>query len=70
MHKLNTIILHLTDDQTTPWVPDGHPELINGSYAVAFANHIYTNADLEKIAKFAAMRGMAISVEIDGPGHM
>lgn len=69
MHKMNTIHLHLTDDQTTPWIPDGHPELKKGNWG-KLGNHYYSNADMRSLAKFAAFRGLAINVEIDGPGHM
>jgi hexosaminidase len=72
LYKINTLHLHLSDDQGWRIAIDGWPRLATygGSTAVGGGKggH-YTQADYTAIVRYAAARYMTIVPEIDGPGH-
>jgi hexosaminidase len=72
MYKVNTLHLHLSDDQGWRIAIDGWPRLATygGSTAVGGGKGgYYTQADYKQIVRYAADRYMAVVPEIDGPGH-
>ncbi|MDG4765366.1 beta-N-acetylhexosaminidase [Solwaraspora sp. WMMD406] len=84
LHKLNTLHLHLTDDQGWRFEVHGHPRLaeVGGFRSESPAGHArdgrgdgvrhggwYRQADLRDLVAYAARRGVRIMPEIDLPGH-
>jgi hexosaminidase len=72
MYKINTLHLHLSDDQGWRIAIDGWPRLATygGSTAVGGGKGgYYTQADYQQIVRYAADRYMTVVPEIDGPGH-
>jgi hexosaminidase len=72
LYKINTLHLHLSDDQGWRIAIDGWPRLATygGSTAVGGGKGgYYTQADYSAIVRYAAARYMTIVPEIDGPGH-
>lgn len=84
MHKLNTLHLHLTDDQGWRFEVGGYPRLteIGGFRRESPAGHarekrsdgvphggFYTQRELSDLVAYAARRGVRIMPEIDLPGH-
>jgi hexosaminidase len=72
LYKINTLHLHLSDDQGWRIAIDGWPRLATygGSTAVGGGKGgYYTQADYTAIVRYAAARYMTIVPEIDGPGH-
>ncbi|NUT35280.1 MAG: beta-N-acetylhexosaminidase [Hamadaea sp.] len=85
MHKLNTLHLHLTDDQGWRFEVKKHPRLTEvGAWRTesnaghAFEGRFdgvphggyYTQEQLKDLVAYAARRGVRIMPEIDLPGHM
>ncbi len=85
MHKLNTLHLHLTDDQGWRFEVRKYPRLaeIGGFRRETMAGlwnenrfdgtphgGYYTQAELRDLVAYAAARGVRIMPEIDLPGHM
>ncbi|GAA3517275.1 beta-N-acetylhexosaminidase [Actinocatenispora rupis] len=85
MHKLNTVHLHLTEDQGWRFESAAYPRLteIGAWRAESPAGHqkeergdgtphggFYTRAQLRELVEFAAARGIRLVPEIDMPGHM
>jgi hexosaminidase len=85
LHKLNTLHLHLTDDQGWRFEVRRYPRLteVGGWRRESSAGHarenrfdgtphggFYTQEDLRDLVAFAARRGVRIMPEIDVPGHM
>ncbi|HET9059913.1 MAG TPA: beta-N-acetylhexosaminidase [Acidimicrobiales bacterium] len=85
LHKLNTLHLHLTDDQGWRIQIDKYPRLTAvgawrresplGHYRDARTDGtphggFYTKADLAEIVAYAAARFVNVVPEIDMPGHM
>ena len=78
LYKLNTLHLHLTDDQGWRIAIDGLPALteIGASTQSGWAPGsntgdpwFYTPADYAEIVEYAASRYIEVVPEIDGPGH-
>jgi hexosaminidase len=72
LYKINTLHLHLSDDQGWRIVIDKWPRLATygGSTEVGGGpGGYYTKADFAGLIRYAAARHMAIVPEIDGPGH-
>jgi hexosaminidase len=84
MHKLNTLHLHLTDDQGWRFEVRGYPRLteVGGFRRESPAGHaregrsdgvphggFYTQRELSDLVAYAARRGVRIMPEIDLPGH-
>jgi hexosaminidase len=72
MYKINTLHLHLSDDQGWRIAINGWPRLTTygGSTAVGGGKGgYYTQSDYQQIIRYAAARYMTVVPEIDGPGH-
>jgi hexosaminidase len=84
MHKLNTLHLHLTDDQGWRFEVRKYPRLteVGGFRRESPAGHaregredgvphggFYTQRELSDLVAYAARRGIRIMPEIDLPGH-
>ena len=82
-HKLNTLHLHLTDDEGWRIEILSHPELaevggfrggdspiksVYGLWDVKYGGY-FTQEELREIIRFAEVRGIEIIPEIDLPGH-
>ena len=84
LHKLNTLHLHLTDDQGWRLQIEGWPKLtdVGGRRAESPRKRARTKGDgtpyggwfgqdgMRKLVAFAASRGIQVVPEIDLPGHM
>ena len=82
LHKLNTVHLHLTDDQGWRFESLRHPRLTqvgawrrgsqdrNGTVDGVPHGGFYTQHDLRELVAFAARLGVTLVPEIDVPGHM
>lgn len=85
VHKLNTLHLHLTDDQGWRFEVRSHPKLtkVGGHRRESSLGHArhrrfdgtphggwYTQEQLRELVGYAARRGVRIMPEIDAPGHM
>jgi hexosaminidase len=85
MHKLNTLHLHLTDDQGWRFEVRKYPRLteVGGWRRESNAGHArdgkfdgtphggsYTQDQLRELVAYAARRGVHVMPEIDLPGHM
>ena len=66
--KLNTLSLHLTDDQSWPVAVASAPLL--AEYG-AFSNftHVYTPAMIAELVAYARLRGVRLLAEFDTPSH-
>ncbi|MFJ5553399.1 beta-N-acetylhexosaminidase [Streptomyces sp. NPDC093225] len=72
LYKVNTLHLHLSDDQGWRIVVDSWPRLAayGGSTQVGGGRGgYYTKADYREIVAYAASRYMEVVPEIDTPGH-
>jgi hexosaminidase len=72
LYKLNTLHLHLADDQGWRIQIDAYPKLttVGGSTQVgAGPGGFYTKRDYAEIVRYAASRYITIVPEIDMPGH-
>ncbi|GAA4501941.1 beta-N-acetylhexosaminidase [Actinoallomurus oryzae] len=72
LYKINTLHLHLSDDQGWRIAIDGWPRLASygGSTEVGGGKGgYYTQADYTRIVRYAAERYITVVPEIDGPGH-
>jgi hexosaminidase len=72
LYKINTLHLHLSDDQGWRIAIDGWPRLAEygGSTEVGGGpGGYYTQADYTQIVRYAAARYITVVPEIDGPGH-
>ena len=72
LYKLNTLHLHLSDDQGWRIQIDSWPKLatIGGSTQVGGApGGFYTKADYAEIVRYAGERYITVVPEIDMPGH-
>lgn len=82
-HKINTLHLHLTDDEGWRVEILSHPELtevgawrggdspigpVYGAWDERYGGY-YTQEELREVVKYADMRGITIVPEIDLPGH-
>jgi len=66
-NKLNTLHLHIVDDQSWPLEMISHPELhTEGAYS---PKHIYTQKQIKYIIDYARLLGIRILPELDSPGH-
>lgn len=85
VHKLNTLHLHLTDDQGWRFEVRSHPRLteVGGHRRESSLGHArhrrfdgtphggwYSQEQLRELVGYAARRGVRIMPEIDAPGHM
>ncbi|RBM18584.1 beta-N-acetylhexosaminidase [Streptomyces sp. PT12] len=85
LHKLNTLHLHLTDDQGWRFEVKRYPRLteFGGFRTGSVVGHnregrendtphggFYTQDELRDLVAYAARRGVRIMPEIDAPGHM
>lgn len=73
-YKINTLHLHLTDDQGWRIAIDAIPELtkVGASTQSGFTHGsgwYYSAADYKEIVAYAQSRFMTVVPEIDGPGH-
>ncbi|WP_075016632.1 family 20 glycosylhydrolase [Actinacidiphila rubida] len=72
LYKVNTLHLHLTDDQGWRIAVTSLPRLASygGSTEVGGGpGGSYTQADYREIVRYAASRFLTVVPEIDGPGH-
>ncbi|MER8072274.1 beta-N-acetylhexosaminidase [Streptomyces sp. NPDC094034] len=84
-HKLNTLHLHLTDDQGWRFEVHRYPRLTEvggfrdgssvGHASEGRTDHVphggfYTQRELRDLVAYAAHRGVRIMPEVDAPGHM
>lgn len=77
LYKMNTLHLHLTDDQGWRIEIKKYPELTSGKTTVFDARHrqpaersgFYTQDDIRELVRYAAARHITIIPEIDVPGH-
>ena len=72
LYKINTLHLHLSDDQGWRIVIDRWPRLATygGSTEVGGGpGGYYTKRDFAELIRYAADRHMTVVPEIDGPGH-
>lgn len=71
--KLNTLHLHLTDNNGWRLAMEKYPEVTaKGTYFYDFpelSGKYYTKEDLKSVVKYAAERGIEIIPEVDMPGH-
>lgn len=82
-HKINTLRLHLTDDEAWRIEIESHPELAQeggfrggdakiwpryGKWSERWGGY-YTKADMREIIDYAAVRNIEVIPEIDLPGH-
>lgn len=71
--KLNTLHLHLTDNNAWRMAMDKYPELTEkGTYYKDYpelSGKYYTKADLKEIVRYAALYGIEVIPEVDLPGH-
>ncbi len=85
LHKLNTLHLHLTDDQGWRFEVHRYPKLteVGAWRRESMAGHyrdgrfdgiphggFYTQAELAELVAYAGRRGVRVLPEIDVPGHM
>ncbi|WP_037570252.1 beta-N-acetylhexosaminidase [Phaeacidiphilus oryzae] len=85
LHKLNTLHLHLTDDQGWRFEVRKYPLLteVGGFRAGSSLGHadqgrtddvphggFYTQEELRDLVRYAGRRGVRVMPEIDAPGHM
>ncbi|MED7947702.1 family 20 glycosylhydrolase [Streptomyces sp. BE20] len=73
-YKINTLHLHLTDDQGWRIAIDALPNLtkVGASTQTGFTGGTgwyYTKEDYKEIVAYASSRFMTVVPEIDGPGH-
>ncbi|WP_329493942.1 family 20 glycosylhydrolase [Kitasatospora herbaricolor] len=73
-YKINTLHLHLTDDQGWRIAIDAIPDLTKAgagtqSGFTGGTDWYYTAADYQEIVAYASSRFMTVVPEIDGPGH-
>lgn len=64
--KFNVLHLHLSDDQSFPFVSRAHPSLARAAFG---PTEKYTLADLAALARYARDRGVMLVGEFDAPGH-
>ncbi|RZK54337.1 MAG: beta-N-acetylglucosaminidase [Pedobacter sp.] len=77
LYKLNTLHLHLTDDQGWRIEIKSHPELTSKKTTVfvgkqeqpAERSGYYTQEQIKDLVRYAAQRNITIVPEIDVPGH-
>jgi hexosaminidase len=72
LYKVNTLHLHLTDDQGWRIAVDAWPRLATygGSTQVGGGSGgFYTQDDYREIVRYATSRFLTVVPEIDGPGH-
>lgn len=71
--KLNTLHMHLTDNQAWRLSMDKYPDLVKeGTYYYDFpelSGKYYSKEDLKEIVTYAGTRGIEIIPEVDLPGH-
>lgn len=71
--KLNTLHLHLTDNQAWRLPMDNYPNLVkDGTYYYDFpelSGKYYTKDDLKEVVRYAGIRGIEVIPEVDLPGH-
>ena len=66
--KLNTLSLHLNDDNSWPLYVPSHPQLsLQGAYSNF--SHTYLPEDMKDLVAFAATRGVRVLPEFDSPSH-
>jgi hexosaminidase len=66
--KLNTLSIHLNDDQSWPLVTPSWPELaLQGAYSNF--SHVYTPAMIVDLVQYAGRRGVRVLPEFDSPSH-
>ncbi|MBI9016811.1 MAG: family 20 glycosylhydrolase [Phycisphaerae bacterium] len=76
LHKMNTLHLHLTDDQGWRLEIKSHPELTEkcATFAKKYneppeRQGFYSQTEMKELIKYAAMRNVTIIPEIEMPGH-
>ena len=66
-NKLNTLHLHIVDDQSWPLEMKSHPELQkNGAFS---PKHTYSQEKIKYIIDYARLLGIRVLPELDSPGH-
>jgi hexosaminidase len=65
LYKINTLHLHLSDDQGWRIAIDRWPRLATYGGSTGY----YTKQDFAELIRYAAARHVAVVPEIDGPGH-
>lgn len=66
--KLNTLSIHLTDDQSFPLVAPSWPQLsLQGAYSNF--SHVYTPTMITDLVAYARLRGVRVLPEFDTPSH-
>ncbi|WP_432107400.1 beta-N-acetylhexosaminidase [Streptomyces sp. AA1529] len=72
LYKINTLHLHLSDDQGWRLAVDSWPRLADyggGTEVGGGPGGFYTKADYRAIVRYAAARHLTVVPEIDMPGH-
>ncbi|MGW5675643.1 beta-N-acetylhexosaminidase [Streptomyces sp. NPDC003860] len=71
LYKINTLHLHLTDDQGWRIAVDSWPQLtaVGGSTSVGGTGGFYTKDQFRELVEYAAERHLEVIPEIDLPGH-
>lgn len=66
-NKLNTLHLHIVDDQSWPLEMKSHPELQKSG---AFSpKHTYSQEQIKYLIDYARLLGIRVLPELDSPGH-
>ncbi len=66
--KINVFHWHMIDDDSWPLDIKAYPDL--AEKAAFSKREIYSMADVKKIVEYAAVRGITVVPEIEGPAHM
>lgn len=71
--KLNTLHMHLTDNNAWRLAMDKYPELTEkGTYYADYpelSGKFYTKDDLKEVVRYASLYGIEVIPEVDLPGH-
>ena len=66
--KLNTLSIHLTDDQSWPLFVPSWP-LLSQRSAYSNTSHTYYPSDIQSLVAYARLRGIRVLPEFDSPSH-
>ncbi|MHC4545119.1 MAG: beta-N-acetylhexosaminidase [Planctomycetota bacterium] len=69
LHKLNSLQIHLTDDQGWRIEISKYPQLTNIGAFMDFTTMFYTQDDIRRLVRYSAERYITIVPEIEMPAH-